>query len=105
LDLRSALGKAKKDDSPVRKEGVYHIQRKQAYSRSGSSALRVEGSSERFFFCLLDPAQSPLSRKERTPGRKERAKGVSSFVTTSVDPEVTRLKEQFQCSSRTTKPT
>src|SRR5437016_12734103 len=74
VDLRSALSKAKKDNSTVRKEGV-------VVTSNGSRRavglevvpLRVQGSSERFFLVVfLDPAQKPtVPSRKRPPGRNE----------------------------------
>ena len=100
VDLRSALSKAKKDNSTVRKEGV-------VVTSNGSRRtvdlevvpLRVQGSSERFFLVVfLDPAQESTVPARKGPrGRKERAKG-SPVVRDNerLTREVARLKEQFQ---------
>src|SRR5439155_23042492 len=100
VDLRSALSKAKKDNSTVRKEGV-------VVTSNGSRRtvdlevvpLRVQGSSERFFLVVfLDPAQESTVPARKGPrGRKEPAK-VSPVVRDNerLTREVARLKEQFQ---------
>ena len=100
VDLRSALSKAKKDNSTVRKEGV-------VVKSNGSKhavdlevvPLRVQGSSERFFLVVfLAPAKEPtIPARKRPRGRNERGRE-SPVVRDNqrLTREVTQLKEQFQ---------
>jgi len=100
VDLRSALSKAKKSNSTVRKEGV-------VVTSNGSKRvvdlevvpLRVQGSSERFLLVVfLDPAQGPTVPVSKRPrGRKERAKESPVIRDNErLTREVAQLKEQFQ---------
>src|SRR6266699_2350295 len=100
VDLRTALSKAKKDNSTVRKEGVVvtsNGNRRAVYLEV--VPLRVQGSSERFSLVVfLDPAKEPtIPARKRPRGRNERGRE-SPVVRDNqrLTREVTQLKEQFQ---------
>ncbi len=97
VDLRSALTKAKKENTSVRKMGVRV--RSNGHTREVNlevSPLRRQGSGERFYVIVFQEATSPSSKSSKEKSKASKAKTGSSRENGHLKRELAATREQFQ---------